>query len=193
MTNTEIFIELVDDNIHRLGISDLMKWVISESDFFEAPASTKYHGSYKGGLVDHSLEVFHQMFQLANLYGMRTDTNSKELESICIVSLFHDICKHNMYLESTRNIKNNETGKWESVPCYIINPEAPKFGAHGAYSVYILNQYMFLTEDETKALYHHMGAWDMGKYDNPSVAYETSKLAWLLHVADEAATYIKGI
>lgn len=192
MSNKEIFLELIDDNIHRKGIWEFRKWLLEQTDFFEAPASTKYHGAYKGGLVDHSLEVFHQMFQLANLYNMRTDVNSAELESIMITSLFHDVCKHNMYIEATKNVKDSD-GKWIAVPTFSFNPEAPKFGAHGAYSVYLITQYMILTREETMAIYHHMGAFDMGKYDNPGQAFEYSKLAWLLHVADEAATYIKGI
>lgn len=192
MEQSKLFIEMVDDMIHRSGINEFMKWLENKTDFFTAPASTKYHGAYKGGLVDHSLEVFHQMFQLANLYNIRTDINSKELESIAITSLFHDICKHNMYIESTRNVKNKD-GIWETVPCFVINPDAPQFGAHGAYSVYLLNEFMILTEAETMAIYHHMGAYDMGKYDNPGQAFVSCKLAWLLHVADEAATYIAGI
>ena len=187
--NANLFETLVFDNIHRDGISSLMNYLIKQTDFFSSPASTKYHGSFAGGLLAHSLEVYYQIRKLSPIYGYCR--NESEIESATLVSLFHDVCKINSYEVSVRNVKNS-SGNWESVPCYIYS-DKKDFGAHGAESIYILTQHLLLTRDETIAIYHHMGAFDASKYDNPAQAYERNKLAWLLHIADEAATYIAGI
>ena len=187
--NANLFETLVFDNIHRDGISSLMNYLIKQTDFFSSPASTKYHGSFAGGLLAHSLEVYYQIRKLSPIYGYCR--NESEIESATLVSLFHDVCKINSYEVSVRNVKN-PSGNWESVPCYIYS-DKKDFGAHGAESIYILTQHLLLTRDETIAIYHHMGAFDASKYDNPAQAYESNKLAWLLHIADEAATYIAGI
>ena len=188
----ELFTDLAYSNIHRKGITSLMVWLDEETDFFTAPASTKYHGSYKGGLLDHSLEVYAEFLKIAPVFNYDLSNNILK-ESATIVTLFHDVCKVNTYEESVRNVKNPESGIWESVPCYIYSPNADPYCAHGASSVFHITQPMDLDFLESMAIYHHMGMWDAGKYDNVGKAYETNKLAWLLHVADEAATYIAGI
>lgn len=192
LESKKLFEDIAYSNIHRKGITSLMVWLESETDFFQSPASTKYHGSYEGGLLDHSLEVYAEFLKLASIFHYDM-TNSVLKESATIVTLFHDICKINSYQKSTKAVKNQDTGIWENVPCYIYSPEADQFGAHGAASVYYINEHFPLTLGESMAIYHHMGAWDASKYDNPAKAYENNKLAWLLHVADEAATYIAGI
>lgn len=186
-----LFKELVYQNIHRKGISDLITF-LEESDFFYAPASTKYHGAYRGGLLDHSLEVYYQLLKLGNMYGYEIGKGNNH-ESLAIVGLFHDVCKINSYIESEKNVKNEETGKWEKQSYWTFDTHRNTFGAHGAYSLHIVSNHIKLTEEEAVAIYHHMGAWDTGKYDNVSTAYEHYKLAWVLHVADEAATYIANI
>lgn len=188
----KLFEDIAYSNIHRKGITSLMVWLAEETDFFSAPASTKYHGSYKGGLLDHSLEVYAEFLKIAPVFSYDLSNNILK-ESATIVTLFHDVCKINTYEESVRNVKNPETGIWESVPCYIYSPNADPYCAHGASSVFHITQHMDLDFLESMAIYHHMGMWDAGKYDNIGKAYETNKLAWLLHVADEAATYIAGI
>ena len=187
--NASLFETLVFDNIHRDGISSLMNYIKNDTDFFTSPASTKYHGSFCGGLLAHSLEVYYQMMKLSHLYNYCK--TPQEIESATLVSLFHDVCKINSYEVSVRNVKN-PSGSWEAVPCYIFSNKKD-FGAHGAESIFILTQHILLTREESIAIYHHMGAWDASKYDNPAQAYESNKLAWLLHIADEAATYIACI
>ena len=139
-----------------------MKEKLKQTDFFSSPASTKYHGSFAGGLLAHSLEVYYQIRKLSPVYGYCR--NESEIESATLVSLFHDVCKINSYEVSVRNIKN-PSGNWESVPCYIYSNKKD-FGAHGAESIYIITQHLMLTREETIAIYHHMGAWDASKYDN---------------------------
>ena len=52
----EKFIELLKST-NRPGIEDLISF-LEKTDFFTAPASTRFHGSFEGGLVEHSLKVY---------------------------------------------------------------------------------------------------------------------------------------
>ena len=184
----KLFKDLALQFIHRKGISDLLTF-LEETDFYTAPASTRYHGAYIGGLLDHSLEVHYQMIKLASVYDYQTGKESNQ-ESLAIVSLFHDLCKINNYILCTKKVKNEVTGQWEDQSYWKFDEARNSFGAHGAQSLYIVQNHIRLKEEEAEAIYHHMGCWDMSKYDNISTVFENNKLAWLLHVADEAATYI---
>ena len=85
--------------------------------------------------------------------------------------------------------RKDENNKWEQYPTYKFE-ESFAYGGHGSKSVYLIQNFMKLEPFEAAAINCHMGAWDMGSYSNPSAVYECNKFAWLLHVADEAATYI---
>lgn len=175
--------------IHRPGIKDLLDW-LATTDFYSAPCSGRYHGSYSGALVEHSLNVYTQFWNIAPRYGYDA-TNSTLLEESAIVCLFHDLCKVNFYEPYLRNVKNPETGIWEQVEEYRSRGSTT-LASHGACSCYRVMQFLKLTETEFAAILHHMGAWDKSQYSNPGEVYANNKLAWLLHVADEAATYIEG-
>jgi hypothetical protein len=175
----------VKDLISRDGVDELLQW-LEHSDFYIAPASTRYHGAYEGGLCEHSLAVHNRLKELCEWYGV-----SATPESIAIVSLFHDICKVGTYKVAMRNSKNELTGRWEKVP-YYTKQEDFAFGGHGSKSMFLVMHFMDLTPEEAVAINCHMGQWDATTYSDPSAAYEQNKLAWLLHVADEAATYING-
>ena len=186
-----VFETEVYNNIHRDGICQLMEWINRETDFFGCPASTKFHGACESGLVKHSIAVFENFWKIAPEYGFTTDSNS-DLESSAICCLFHDLCKANTYQISFRNIKNDETGLWERSPYYSLNEQLP-YGSHGAKSVYLIQQHMKLTPEEAMAIHNHMGAFNNGIYEKPGNAFNYSKLAWLVHVADEAATFIDKV
>ena len=181
MTEKERFLEICSE-IHRDGISDLMDW-LEKSDFYEAPASTRFHGNYPGGLLSHSLNVYDELKRILQVYPEIKATD----ETIAIISLFHDACKVNFYASEKRNRKNEE-GKWESYDAYTIK-EKFCFGGHGSKSVFIVQNFIKLTPEEAVAINCHMGCWDGNK--DVANAYEQYNLAWALHVADEAATYIK--
>lgn len=185
--NKELFYDLVHANIHRRGITTLMEW-LEATDFFTAPASTKYHGSFEGGLLAHSLEVYYHFLKLAPVYNYPQE-NKISIESATICSLFHDICKVNTYEISTRNIKD-ESGKWVQVPYYSFVNNPASFGSHGFRSVMLIREHMYLTVEEAYAIYYHMGKFDASPNDNPADFYSKSKLGWILHIADEAATHI---
>lgn len=181
MNNKERFISLCG-TVGREGITDLLDW-LEKTDFYTCPASTKYHGSYPGGLLEHSLNVYDELKRLLKVY---TEVMVPE-ESIIIAALFHDLCKVNFYATETRNRKNSE-GQWESYNSYVID-EKFCFGGHGSKSVYLVHHFMALTTEEAVAINCHMSSWDGNA--NVGKAYEQCPFAWLLHVADESATYIK--
>lgn len=179
----EDFITIVNRDIKRDGITNLMNWLCT-TDFFDAPASTKYHGACIGGLLAHSLNVYVQLKELCKWYECGSSP-----ESIAIVSLFHDICKVNSYKTEMRWRKNDQN-QWEQYPTWKFEEDF-SYGGHGSKSVYLIQSFMTLTPDEASAINCHMGAWDMGSYSNPSEVFAKNRLAWLLHVADEAATYLQ--
>lgn len=178
----------VDHLIHRKGIDELMQW-IRESDFYRAPSSTKYHGSYEGGLLEHSLTVHDRICQLADVFVSDGSIDPAfDDESLAICALFHDVCKIGCYKVDMRWRKDSNN-RWEQYPVYKFDEDFP-FGGHGAKSVYLIQHFMDLWPDEAAAINCHMGAYDMSTYSKPSGAFNEFPLAWLLHVADEAATHI---
>ena len=191
MSPKERFVALYRQYIRREGADKLLEYLLSpSSDFFTAPASTRYHGARAEGLCEHSLNVYDALSDylsretVKDKYGLSYDE-----ESIAIVSLLHDLCKVNFYVESTRNVKEN--GTWKSVPYYTIDDQLP-YG-HGEKSVYIISGYMRLTRDEAFAIRYHMGF--SGNEDNNTVGQAFAKfpLAVALATADmEAAYFVEG-
>jgi hypothetical protein len=179
MNNKESFKSLVQLHITRPGIEDLMAW-IEASDFYIAPASTRYHESYEGGLVEHSLNVFNHLVKLNEHYGTGYNT-----ETLAIVALFHDLCKIGCYKTSMRNVKNELTGVWTKVP-YYTHDEDFKFGGHGSKSVFLLQNFIKLTPDEAVAVNCHMGV-ENAKWEVLE-AQRACPLAFILHTADMAST-----
>lgn len=186
--NKNEFIEIYKENITRPGSDKLLNYLISEqSDFFTAPCSTRFHGSYAGGLVQHSINVYNCLKdylsrqRTKDVYGMNyTD------ESIALVSLLHDVCKMNFYSVDYRNAKN-EQGVWEKVPYYTINDQLP-YG-HGEKSVYTVSGFMRLTREEAFAIRYHMGFSGIEDRNSIGKAFEMFPLAFALSVADMEATY----
>lgn len=189
------FIELYQHFIMRPGADKLLSW-LETTDFFEAPASTRFHLSRPGGLVEHSVHVYHR---LRDLYVSERqcaedqpflELLNGEEETIAICGLLHDVCKANFYSVEMRNRKN-EQGQWEEYPFYVVNDQLP-YG-HGEKSVYIISSFMKLSREEAMAI-----RWNMGFSDNDfraggfSVgnAFEKFPLALLTHMADLQATYL---
>lgn len=176
------FLSIYQENIKRDGIDDLLGWLV-KSDFFSAPASTRYHGAYEGGLCEHSIDVFHMAVKGMGAYGLELP-----MESVAIATLMHDLCKVNFYKKDVRNQKVN--GQWQEASCYSIE-EKYCFGGHGSKSVFLVQQFMKLKTDEAAAINCHMGFAQGGdSLRDVGKAYEAFPLAWITHVADEAATYI---
>lgn len=183
MTDAELFVSTAQSRIKRDGIAQLLTW-LSTTDFYTAPASTRFHGAEPEGLLKHSLNVYARLLELVDWYKLEVDP-----ESVAIVALFHDLCKVDSYKVAMRNSKNEKTGQWEKVP-YYTKKEDYAFGGHGSKSVYLVMNFMKLLPEEAAAINAHMSSWDSSSYNNAGDVYEQNTLAWLLHVADEAATYI---
>ena len=182
MENKEKFIGIFNDVIKRAGADKLLEY-IEKTDFFTAPASTKYHGAYAGGLVEHSLNVFDRM------QNKRTQLDGAKysFETLAIVSLLHDLCKADYYTTDYRNVKQPD-GSWEKEPYYTVNDKLP-IGSHGDKSVFIIQRFIPLSAEEVAAIRYHMGAYQEGDIKNLSKVYEKYPLALLLHLADMEATY----
>lgn len=187
MSIQDKFIEIYQMYIKREGADKFLEYLTNKSDFFTAPASTRYHGAYAGGLAEHSVNVYEclraylERPRVQDIYGMQYSD-----ESIALVSLLHDVCKIGCYKSGTRNVKD-ENGVWQKVPTYTFDDPLP-YG-HGEKSVYILSGFMRLSREEAFAIRFHMGF--SGNEDKNSVgkALEKFPLAFALSVADMEATY----
>ena len=180
----EQFIELLRST-EREGPEELIKF-LEKTDFFEAPASTRYHGAYKGGLLEHSLKVYEIFKEKVKNAGL----DAKE-DTVIISSLLHDICKLNFYKVDYRNAKN-ANGEWEKVPYYTIEDTIP-YG-HGEKSVMMITEYIKLTSEEKYAIRWHMGFTEPKEvYGTIGQAYKKYPIALLLFEADLEATYFYNI
>ena len=184
------FKRIYTENIRRPGSERLLDYLLSEnSDFFVAPASTKYHSAYEGGLCQHSINVYEclkaycERERVKELYGLDISA-----ESIAIVGLLHDICKVNIYETSFRNAKNEQTGQWEKVPYYSFNDMLP-YG-HGEKSVYIISGFMRLTREEAFAIRWHMGFSGEENKNTIGKALELFPRALAVNIADMEATFL---
>ncbi len=187
------FLKIFDNEIgDREGKENLRDWLLSEDcDFFIAPASTKYHGNYDGGLCEHSIDVYEMAVRLEGLYREdirkqylvlnRPYDQAQFMESLAIAALFHDLCKTNFYRTKTN-------GK----SAYFTVDEQLPFGGHGSKSVFVLSKYLKdLRDEEAIAINCHMG-FSRGNDSSISIgeSFHYSPLAWIVHVADEAATFM---
>ena len=179
----QIFIDQYKAKITRRGADRLLEWLLN-TDFFTAPASTRFHAAYEGGLVEHSLNVYRIMMKKHFVEG------EDDPESAAICTLLHDICKAGFYEVAFRNRKN-DAGVWEKVPYYTINDKFP-YG-HGEKSVFLIERFMRLKNEEAVAIRWHMGGFDdAAKCGSFAIAhaYENYPLAVKLHLSDLEATYL---
>lgn len=187
-TNKERFLSLLKTHVNRSGIEKLIDFLCDEkqSDFFRAPASTRFHGNYEGGLCEHSLHVYDCLKaylsreRVRDVYHLQASD-----ETIAIVALLHDICKTNVYKESTRNVKKD--GQWIQVPFYEFDDALP-YG-HGEKSVYMISSFIKLTREEAFAIRYHMGFSSQENVGNVGKAFEMFPLAFATATADMEATY----
>lgn len=182
----DIFIEIFRENIKREGAERILEY-LENTDFYTAPASTRFHGSHPGGLLVHSINVFYCLKDyLARSRAKEQYNMDYTDETIAIVALLHDLCKVNVYKEGFRNVKD-DNGVWQKVPTYEFDDRMP-YG-HGEKSVYIINGYMRLSREEAFAIRYHMGF--SGPEDNNTVGrvMEQFPLAFALCTADMEATY----
>ena len=187
------FLRIFDEQIgDREGKDALRDWLLSDDcDFFIAPASTKYHGNYDGGLCEHSIDVYEMAVRLETLFREeirkqylvlnRPYDRGQFMESLAVAALFHDLCKANFY-----KVKSNGRSSY-----FTVEEQLP-FGGHGSKSVYVLSKYLKdIKDEEAIAINCHMG-FSRGYDSSVSIgeSFHYSPLAWIIHVADEAATFM---
>ncbi len=173
------------NKVNRPGMAELMDF-LEKSDYYEAPASTKYHGAYKGGLIEHSYNVYEILKGKIEYHKMNVSE-----DTLILVTLLHDLCKVNFYKTDFRNVKNAK-GEWEKVPYYTIEDTIP-YG-HGEKSVMMLTEYIKLTNEEKYAIRWHMGFSEPKEQYLPlGQAFKKYPLALLLHEADMETTYFNNV
>lgn len=195
----------------RDGVDNLITY-IRASDFYTAPASTKFHGSFMGGLLHHSLEVYKNLDKKTgggehNVWREALDTDKVDADSIIIVGLLHDICKTHFYTTELKNQKSYDPEKvaaadrwqvkhdnngdfiWETVPVYAVDDKIP-YG-HGEKSVMMIENYITLKPVERYAIRWHMGFTEPKElYNTLTAAIERYPLVLALHEADLEASYL---
>lgn len=195
--NKEEFLSIAN-TIERDGIKELLDWLVI-TDFFKAPASTRFHNSFEGGLCEHSLNVYHNLIQLKNLYCPEISD-----ESCKIVALFHDLAKVNFYEKTVQNkkvyskngSKSDEMGRfdWVASPGYKVYDYMDRdfvCNTHGVNSYLRLNKFMKLSMPEVSAIInHHSGLDETFSGAELSEVLDRYPLAPLLHMADYLATFI---
>lgn len=182
------FIQIYEENIHREGSNKLLEY-LKKSDFFTAPASSKFHSAHQGGLCEHSVKTYYRFLQNLEMEYAEDLEEKISMESIAVIALLHDICKVNYYKQDFRNVKVD--GEWVQKPYYSVEDALP-YG-HGEKSVYIISGFMRLSREEAMAINWHMGGFDQrimgGSYALSSVFY-TYPTALLFHISDVQATYL---
>lgn len=195
-TNIERFEDFLRKT-NREGIENLIEF-IRKSDFYTAPASTRYHSCHEGGLLEHSLNVFDRLMEKRNdtIFARKINV---DYESIIIVSLLHDICKSYFYGTELKNkkeyhekgTKSDSNGRydWVTVPSYTIDDKIP-YG-HGEKSVMMIEEYIKLKPVERYAIRWHMGFTEPKEHWNMlSTAIRKYPLILALHMSDLEATYL---
>ena len=205
----DYFIQRFRENVTRPGSTELLAW-LEDSDFFIAPASTRFHLSCPSGLVEHSVHVYERLKQLCECESLNNpDFKAPSPETVAVVGLLHDVCKVGVYIQEPKNqktyapekiaaanpyqVKHDQLGDfiWETVMGYRFDDPIP-YG-HGEKSVYILSGFMKLTREEAFAIRYHMGPWREGEGQDASKAYDMFPLALMTHLADMMATHINDM
>jgi hypothetical protein len=211
--NKQRYLDLISSiKVEGADIQGLIKW-LEKSDFFVSPSTTKYHGSYAGGLCSHSLKVYDNLVKLAETFATipdqkwEVDEEGKQIpesvhvvyrpiyteDTLKIVALMHDIGKANLFTTYMRNVKNEDTGKWEQKEEYKVRDASDRFiyGSHEQNSEFMAHAFFPLSVEESSAILHHLGGIGSDTAQNLiPVIYTKYSLSLLLHMADLVACYI---
>lgn len=183
----------VYNTIDRPGMGAMFEWM-EKNGFFEAPASSKYHLNYPGGLAVHSLNVWRRLREITVRDILKDGPGElwPEIEeTVAILGLLHDVCKVGVYHQETKRRKNPDTGKWEDYLGYTFRDPFPL--GHGEKSLFLITRHMALTEEEAMAIRWHMGAYDdavKGGSRSMNEAMNLTPWVWRLQEADMCASWI---
>ena len=195
-TNIERFEHLLKST-KRAGIEDLIEF-IRKSDFYTAPASTRFHSCHEGGLLEHSLNVYDRLISKFNdeLWESSVEVGS---DSLIIAALLHDLCKSYFYGTELKNkkeyhdkgSKSDSNGRfdWVTVPSYVVDDKIP-YG-HGEKSVMMIEEYIKLKPIERYSIRWHMGFSEPKEnWNTLGTAMRKYPLILALHMSDLESTYL---
>lgn len=183
MTDKERLDLMMATNLSEIVKKDFLKW-LAENGFFTAPASTKYHGNYEGGLFDHSFMVMNLLVELSAANGLKW----KRPASPFLVGMFHDLCKIDQY-----RIDNSTPYTVGEPTRYEYNPNT-MYKGHGDKSIILLSQFTTLTDEEIACIRYHMGAFTEKEEwrDYTRAVHAFPNVLWT-HQADMLASHVVGI
>ena len=177
------FLALLNEiSSERKGIEPLVAW-LEKGDFFFAPLTANQRGAYKGGLLEHSLNVY-------MAYMMLFAQDNDPFSSVVLITLLHKLCRCG-YFKLEQRTQLNEKGKWEKVPTYVVEDKFPLGG--GEKSIYLIERFVRLKPEEAIAIRWHMGGFDAAAQNSSetiSTAFDKYPLAAKLHAAYMYAAHI---
>lgn len=168
--------------------NDALMDYLKTGGFFIAPASTKYHGAFPGGLYEHSRCVFLRLKEMTE----KMDLQWQRPESPFIVGMFHDLCKCDQYriTQDVQDLMNKYKDTGVNInPVYEYNPNTLLKG-HGTKSVMILSQFINLTGEEMLCIRYHMGAYETDDWDGFDLAIKKYPNVLITHTADMFASKV---
>lgn len=171
----------------RDGIDKLADYLSDSTDFFTAPASTRFHNNFSGGLAQHCLNVYENFKSLLEIKSVEMSE-----DSIIICALLHDLCKCNTYVVETRNRKN-EQGQWEKYNIWATNKDVDIPLPHSSRSIAIIRKFIKLSIKEELTIFYHMGPYGGEDYEYRNMlkaANEKYPQTVLFYVADTIASYL---
>lgn len=177
------------------GTPDTFTEWLDTTDFKVAPASTKYHLNVEGGLCQHSLDVFKRLIRLMKYEYGDEEKWKYDRATIALVGLLSGISKVGLYKKYAKNVKNDETGQWESVVAFTVVDDANKLicGNDVDNTLKILRTFFKVSTDAEMAIRYHRGAFAADTWEDKndlSLALAKCPLALMLHIAELQATYI---
>ena len=178
-----IFLEFCNKVNFNLS-EEFLNW-LKENNFFTAPASTKYHGAYEGGLFDHSFYVAKRLIELTHNNKLEWQRS----ESPFIIGMFHDLCKCDQYIK----VEGTET----TIPGITINAgyhyeynTNTLLKGHGVKSVALLSRFMTMTEEEMLCIRYHMVAYEKEEWSEFDLAIHKYENVLWTHTADMLASKV---
>lgn len=185
-------------SVKRDGIEKLLAY-IRKSDFYRAPASTRFHSCHDGGLLEHSLNFYECLLSKKQNPIWAEVLKEIDDESLILVALLHDLCKSYLYVPEFKNkkvysdtgTKRDEGGRfdWQAVKGYNTDDKIP-YG-HGEKSVMMIEEFIKLKPIERYAIRWHMGFTEPKEYWNTlTAAIKKYPVILAVHQADMEATYL---
>lgn len=166
----------------RKGMKELVSY-LDKKDFWNCPASSKFHGNYDGGLVDHTMNVYNLFWKHLEVFNINFPKSSQ-----VICSFLHDLCKMGAYV--SKEYPSGINGK-----NYVWNNNHKQ--GHALLSLERIEKFITMTNEEKEVIKFHMGAYgskeflgfSKGEYTIQEMVevFNTNKVAKLFYFCDDMA------